>query len=158
MTDFDTIKALRSQGLSFAQIGANLGITKDAARGTFTRGLAGLKRTQSAADGPCALCGRSDAAPAADGGDRGRDVLLPTGEPRRDRPGDLHGELRRQPATACKLCRYLSGLAPDERTEWEHELALPDVPSPAIVRALERREVYMGESSVKRHRKNHVAR
>lgn len=42
MTDFASIEALRKQGLSFQQIGAHFGITKDAARGLYARGVARL--------------------------------------------------------------------------------------------------------------------
>ena len=40
MTDYMSIEALRKQGLSYQQIGARYGITKDAARGIHRRGLA----------------------------------------------------------------------------------------------------------------------
>ena len=72
----------------------------------------------------------------------------------------LHEELAGQSAPTCKLCAFLSGLSPAERAEWQTELELPVsiIGNIAVLNALKRRGVDIEDPSVRRHRRNHVAR
>lgn len=154
MHTFAHIEALRQQGFSFSQIGEQLGITKDAARGIFSRGLAGRQRARP--DGSMDASVRGGVETADDpAGDGGSEPILRAVQPGRDRPGDLHRELAGAPA--CKLCAFLDGLDPVTRAEWEREIALPEIANAAIAAALRRRDFPIGESSVRRHRGSHVA-
>ena len=71
----------------------------------------------------------------------------------------LHEELVSHP-TGCILCTYLETLPPPKRTEWERELALPSsvIGHNAVARYLVQIGVPIEESSVRRHRNNHVSR
>lgn len=87
MTDFASIEALREQGLSFSEIGAHFGITKDQARGYYARGLA--KRDRDLAPGGT----RSSVSYGAAGssvapGDHRLAALLPPDDAGSDRPSD----------------------------------------------------------------------
>lgn len=68
----------------------------------------------------------------------------------------LHDELATSPP--CKLCQFLSDIAPSERAAWEVELAQPVtvVGNTKVVRALARRGTLVTETSVRRHRAKHV--
>lgn len=72
--------------------------------------------------------------------------------------GTLHDELTGGSPPACKLCAYLSGLAPSEAEEWQTELREPVnvIGNTAVVRALAKRGVDLTEVSVRRHRARHV--
>lgn len=75
-TDFASIEALHAQGLSFSEIGARLGTSKDSARGIYARGLARRNRDQPARSVAPALPD-SPARHRDASGDHGLDVLLP---------------------------------------------------------------------------------
>jgi hypothetical protein len=158
-TDFDNISALRKQGLSFREIGDTFDLHSEAVRGVYRRGMARLNRDLAAGGVGPALPLRPEGAPPAEGAG-GLDPVLPTDDERSDRrggPSSLHAELAAEPI--CKVCRYLAGLTPAAREEWQREMALTttEVAHTAIVAALRRRAVSVGESSVKRHRRNHAA-
>lgn len=71
----------------------------------------------------------------------------------------LHEELTAG-SSACKVCTFLANLPESESAaEWVTELALPAtiVSHTAVMRALRKRGVEVTESSIKRHRSNHVS-
>jgi hypothetical protein len=72
----------------------------------------------------------------------------------------LHDELADGSPAACKLCAFLQSRHPEDAEEWARELALPTtmVGNTSVVLALKRRGVSIEEASVRRHRRNHVAR
>lgn len=69
----------------------------------------------------------------------------------------LFEELASGSAPACKVCAYLSNLAPSEQMEWHAELSksVSQVGNTAVVTALARRGVRLTEVSVRRHRSRH---
>lgn len=76
-------------------------------------------------------------------------------------PGSkLHEELAGGSVPSCKVCAYLATLPAEQATEWQHEMALPIsvIRHQAILTALRNRGLELEETSVRRHRRNHVAR
>lgn len=73
--------------------------------------------------------------------------------------GSLHAELTDATVVPCKVCAYLSSLAPSEAAEWARELAYPVavIGNTAVVMALAKRGVQVTETSVRRHRAKHGA-
>lgn len=69
----------------------------------------------------------------------------------------LEDELVGLTANPCKLCVFLSGLAPEEAADWHRLLrySVRQVGNTAVVRALARRNVDINERSVRRHRSKH---
>lgn len=69
----------------------------------------------------------------------------------------LHDELA--PPIKCKLCAFLASLAPSQREQWEAELRLSvtEVSHARVVTALAKRDVFLDEASVRRHRRTHAA-
>ena len=69
-----------------------------------------------------------------------------------------HDELTGPPKGGCRICAYLRTLPIVVSMEWEAELALPvtEVGNSKVVEALFRRGVDIDETSVRRHRRNHV--
>jgi hypothetical protein len=69
----------------------------------------------------------------------------------------LHDELAEPRPVMCKICTYLDTLSDEDRAEWEKELALPvaSIGNMAVVYTLQRRGVFVEETSVRRHRRNH---
>lgn len=61
---------------------------------------------------------------------------------------------------ACKLCAFLARQSPADQAEWNEALALPVkvVSNTVVVAALKRRGEDLNETSVRRHRSNHVPR
>jgi hypothetical protein len=72
----------------------------------------------------------------------------------------LHDELAEQRPSACKICTYLDTLPFGEADEWERELSLPvsEIGNMSVVSALRRRGVLVEETSVRRHRRNHLVK
>ena len=73
----------------------------------------------------------------------------------------LHDELAvQQRPNTCTLCTFLESLVPPKRAEWERELALPPsvIGHSAVAKYLVKIGVSIEESSVRRHRSNHVSR
>lgn len=62
-----------------------------------------------------------------------------------------------QAVSSCKLCAFIDGRPPEERAEWHAQLSRPAnvVSHASVLRALSRRGLSIGESSVKRHRRLH---
>jgi hypothetical protein len=60
--------------------------------------------------------------------------------------------------SSCHICAFTRSLPVAEQSEWHTELSKPaDIVSHmSILRALQRRQVEVSESSVKRHRRNHA--
>lgn len=70
----------------------------------------------------------------------------------------LHDELTGPPKGGCRICAYLQTLPLADEVEWTRELSLPVtvVGNSKVVEALYRRGVTIDETSVRRHRRNHV--
>lgn len=60
--------------------------------------------------------------------------------------------------SSCHICTYVRALPRDQQEEWHRELAKPAavVSHTSVLRALQRRQVEVSESGVKRHRRNHA--
>lgn len=76
-------------------------------------------------------------------------------------PGALHDELTAFNPTSCKVCRFLRSLPAIEADAWREELAKrpkgrDGISHYAVVSALKANGVVIEESSVRRHRRNHL--
>jgi hypothetical protein len=70
----------------------------------------------------------------------------------------IFDELTGGSTASCKICAYLDGRPVDEVTEFQRAMALPidEVSNQRVVEVLKTRGVTITESSVRRHRRNHL--
>lgn len=66
------------------------------------------------------------------------------------------GRVVAKPSTACKVCRFLRRLVGKDRENWETDLKSGATSHRAVETALRASGVAVEESSVRRHRRNHI--
>jgi hypothetical protein len=71
---------------------------------------------------------------------------------------EVSGDQKRSLGITCNVCTYVGTLSIPEQGEWHEAFAKPVriVSHASLLRALERRQVSVSESGVKRHRRNHA--
>lgn len=74
------------------------------------------------------------------------------------RSNSLHEELVALTVTGCKVCSFLRTVRPEHAAQWQEEMGHPIqvISHIAVVEALRSRGLSVSETSVRRHRRNHL--
>ena len=56
----------------------------------------------------------------------------------------------------CRICLFLKALPEEDRRAWQEDLSDLSITNESVVRAMADWEVSIGETSVRRHRRNHI--